>query len=271
MVAKAGLGALAVLIAFSKAFAVASAAQGSASDAGTMVLATGGGFLLAAAFAILFAIAGAGVFVVTLITAVAAAVFVGQFAIMLLLFFVMLPLTNALMDWLSWAVTRYILGFVARAPSGEGGLALVFALLFLDLTAAVLFFLVLSVVLPNSIELVNILFRVSGNAPFDWQYFAAHAVRAPWTEGLIVTGILLTSLAPTFVQWSWGLTGVLARFTPGSVIAAGRVTEHPDVTPTAAEAACVRRTLQRPGCGTSLRPRWSRRSLSAATGSWPHT
>jgi hypothetical protein len=245
-IAKAALGAFAVLIAFSMAFAAASAAQGSASDTGGMALATGGGFILASAFVVLFAVAGAGVFVVTLIvTAAGAIIFAGQFAIMLLLFFVMLPLTNALMDWLSWAVTRYILGFVARAPSGGWGVVFVLTLLTIDFAAAALFFLVLSVILPNSIELVNILLQASGGAPFEWRSFASRAATAPWTEGLIVTGILLTSLVPTFTQLVVGLAGVLARFTPGSEIAAGRITEHPEVTPTQAETACVQRVARR--------------------------
>ena len=246
IIAKVALGAFAVLIAFSMAFAAASAAQGSASGAGGMALATGIGFILAAAFAVLFAIAGAGIFVATLmVTATGAIIFAGQFAIMLLLFFVMLPLTNALMDWLSWAVTRYILGFVARAPSGFQGVVFVLALLIIDFAAAALFFLVLSFVLPNSIELVNILLHAAGGAPFEWRSFASRAVKAPWTEGLIVTGILLTSLVPTFTQLVIGLAGIFARFTPGSEIAAGRITEHPEVTPTEAEAACVDRAVRR--------------------------
>ena len=57
----------------------------------------------------------------------------------------------------------------------------------------------LAALLPNALELLNTLFGLAKLPPFNWQAMAQRAVNAPWTDGLFVTGMLMTPLVPCFV------------------------------------------------------------------------
>jgi hypothetical protein len=217
IIARVVLGAFAVVFAFAIAFAVASSLAGEATGAGTIAFAMLGGFAFAMAFAIAFAFAGVWAFLIALaLVTVIALTMAKDFAFFLLLFFVILPVLNALMDWVSWAVTRFHLTVMGSAAPGIAGASLIAAVLVADVAAAALLVIALAVLLPIGLELADLLLSVFGRDSFDWRSSAAQAVRSPWEEGLFVTGMLLTPLVPTIALLTVGLAALAAPFTPGA-------------------------------------------------------
>ncbi len=217
IIARVLLGAFAVVFAFAIAFAVASSLAGNVSDVGTVVFAILGGFAFAIAFAIAYAFAGVWVFVIALgLVTLIALTMAKDFAFFLLLFFVLLPVINALMDWISWAVTRYNISIIENAPAGALGLVFVAGILIADIAAAMLFVVLLAALLPIGLELVDTLLSVFGRESFDWRAAAAQAARSPWDEGLFVTGMLLTPLVPTLAALTIALASLATPFTLGA-------------------------------------------------------
>jgi len=221
LIARVVLGALAVIIAFAIAFVIASTVAGAFAEAGTIVLAIIAAFALAFALAGVLAAAGTGAaMALLLVLTVAALAFSGKFAFLLLLFFVLLPMLNALLDWMSWIVTRFFLVRVALVPQSLGGAGLLVLELTADLLAAIVLFLGLVILLPNGIEVINAVLSVTGRPAFDWRQVVLSANEAPFSEGLFVIGMLLTTLLPTFVHLTRGFAGIAAAWTPGAAEAA---------------------------------------------------
>jgi len=226
LIARVVLGALAVIIAFAIAFVIASTVAGAFAEAGTIVLAIIAAFALAFALAGVLAVAGtAAAMGVLLALTVAALAFAGEFAFLLLLFFVLLPMFNALLDWLSWIITRFFLRRVAQVSPTLSGAGLLILELTADLAAAVVLFLGLVVLLPNGIEVINAILSLTGRSPFDWQDVVVRANEAPLSEGLFVIGMLVTTLVPTFIHLTRGLAGIAAAWTPGAAEAAAGLRE----------------------------------------------
>jgi len=229
LIARVVLGATAVILAFAIAFVIASTVAGAFAEAGTIVLAIIAAFALAFTLAGVLATAGtAAAMVLMLVLTVAALAFSGKFAFLLLLFFVLLPMLNALLDWVSWIVTRFFLQRVARVSSSLSGAGLLVLELTADLAAAIVLFLGLVVLLPNGIEVINAVLSVTGRAPFDWQDVVQRANAAPFSEGLFVIGMLITTLLPTFIHFTRGMTGVAAAWTPGAAEAAAGLRDWSD-------------------------------------------
>ncbi|MGO9483470.1 MAG: hypothetical protein ACLPX9_02635 [Rhodomicrobium sp.] len=229
-IARVLLGAFAVMVAFTISFAIAATFSGQVSNPSSVLGSMAGGFALAFAFAIAFALAGAVLFsIVIAILAGVALAFASDFTLLLFLFFVMLPVVNASVDWLSWGATRFLLERAERAePDLPGALRVAGATLGTFVSGAVLMVL-LAALLPNALELLNTLFGLAKLPPFDWQAMAQTAAGAPWTDGLFVTGMLMTPLVPASSHLIVGLTSVLARFTPGARAASEIVSDHPEV------------------------------------------
>lgn len=229
LIARVVLGATAVILAFAIAFVIASTVAGAFAEAGTIVLAIIAAFALAFTLAGVLATAGtAAAMVLMLVLTVAALAFSGKFAFLLLLFFVLLPMLNALLDWVSWIVTRFFLQRVARVSSSLSGAGLLVLELTADLAAAIVLFLGLVVLLPNGIEVINAVLSVTGRAPFDWQDVVLRANAAPFSEGLFVIGMLITTLLPTFIHFTRGMAGVAAAWTPGAAEAAAGLRDWSD-------------------------------------------
>jgi hypothetical protein len=228
-IARVLLGGFAVMVAFTISFAIATAFSGRPADAGSMLGSMAGGFALAFGFAIAFALAGAALFSVAVgILAGAALAFASQFAFLLFLFFILLPLVNASVDWLSWGVTRSFMGIAADAePSVPGRLTVLGAIFGTFLSGAVLM-VVLTALLPNVLEGLNTVFGFAKVQPFDWQALVKKAAAAPWTDGLFVTGMLMTAIVPASSHLIMGLAGMSARLTPGARTAAETISDHPD-------------------------------------------
>ncbi len=229
-IARVLLGGFAVMVAFTISFSIATAFSGQTADTSSVLGAMAGGFALAFACAIAFALAGARLFFVAMsVLAGAALAFASQFAFLLVLFFILLPVVNASVDWLSWGITRYFLRQAETAePSLFGELKAAGAVLGTFLSGALLM-IVLSALLPNALEGLNFVFALAHLPPFDWQSMVHKAVTAPWTGGLFVTGMLMTAIVPASSHLVVGLTGMLARWTPGARTAAASIPDHPEV------------------------------------------
>jgi hypothetical protein len=238
------LGAFAVMVAFTIAFAIASVFSGDAASAASVLGAMGGGFALAFALTAAFALAGAALFTVVLaIIGVAALAFASQFAFLLFLFFVLIPVVNAGLDWLTWGITRRLMSKMRRFPGDLNGLAAAAGLMLASFAVAAAMMVALAIVLPNAIEIMNRLFALAGLSTFKWRDLVASAANAPWSEGLFVTGMLLTAIAPASTYLIVGLAGTLARFTPGALTAASYLSDHPEVAPAPYEQGPVKLTL----------------------------
>ncbi len=244
IIARILLGAFAVVFAFAIAFAVASSLAGQFSDIGTVVFAILGGFAFAFAFALAFAIAGVWALGIALVIVTALALTMAkQFAFFLLLFFVILPVLNALMDWVSWAVTRYLIGWIKQAPDGPPGVAMVVGILLANVGAALVFTFGLAILLPIGLEITDLVLSLFGRQAFDWRGVAMQAVGAPWDEGLFVTGMLLTPLVPSIANMTTGLAALATPYTRGASGAIHVISDHPEATPDDAEIRSAMRAV----------------------------
>ena len=244
-IARVLLGGFAFMVAFTMAFAIASAFSGQVlSNAGAVLGAMAGGFALAFALAVAFALAGATLFSLTIaILAGAALAFASEFTLLLFLFFILLPLTNASIDWLSWSATRYLLKQAEQAEPGIVGELKVFSAVLATFASGALLMIALTALLPNTLELLNFAFTSASLPRFNWEALLTKAIEAPWTEGLFVTGMLMTAIVPASVHLIVGLTGIFARFTPGARTAAHSISDHPEAPLTAKEQMPVKITL----------------------------
>ena len=244
-IARVLLGGFAFMVAFTMAFAIASAFSGQvSSNAGSVLGAMAGGFALAFALAVAFALAGATLFSVTIaILAGAALAFASEFTLLLLLFFILLPLTNASIDWLSWSTTRYLLRMAEQSQPDIIGELTVFGAILGTFISGALFMVALTALLPNTLELLNFAFTSASLPRFNWEALLRKAIESPWTDGLFVTGMLMTAIVPASVHLVVGLTGVLARLTPGARTAAHSISDHPEAPLTPKEQMPVKITL----------------------------
>jgi hypothetical protein len=243
-IARVLLGGFAVMVAFTISFAIATTFSGEVANAGFVLGSMAGGFALAFAFAVAFALAGAALFAVAIaILAGAALAFASQFAFLLFLFFILLPVVNASVDWLSWGATRYFLAKAEKAePDIVGRLKVLGAILGTFLSGAVLM-VVLTALLPNVLEALNMIFAYANLPRFDWQTLVLKAVTAPWTDGLFVTGMLMTAIVPASSHLIIGLAGMLARLTPGAHTASETISDLPEAQLSAKEQSPVKLTL----------------------------
>jgi hypothetical protein len=244
-IARILLGGFAFMVAFTMAFAIASAFSGQiSSNAGSVLGAMAGGFALAFVLAVAFALAGATLFSVTIaILAGAALAFASEFTLLLFLFFILLPLTNASIDWLSWSATRFLLRQAEHAEPDILGELKVFGAVLGTFASGALLMIALTALLPNTLELLNFAFTSASLPRFNWEALLNKAIESPWTEGLFVTGMLMTAIVPASVHLIVGLTGIFARFTPGARTAAHSISDHPEAPLTAKEQMPVKITL----------------------------
>ncbi len=243
-IARILLGGFAFMVAFTMAFAIASTFSGQVSNAGSVLGAMAGGFALAFALAVAFALAGATLFSITIaVLAGAALAFASEFTFLLFLFFILLPLTNASVDWLSWSATRYFLKQAEAAQLDALGMLKVFGAVLGTFASGALLMILLATLLPNALEALNHAFAAANLTQFNWEALLNRAVAAPWTDGLFVTGMLMTAIVPASAHLIIGLTGVLARFTPGARTAAHSISDHPEVPLSPKEQAPIKITL----------------------------
>ena len=127
-----------------------------------------------------------------------------ELAVVMMVFFLVLPVINGLWDWLSWWITRGLgrrllasfagaggLGRRAIAVVGHGVLDLILAV---ALLAAMAFFLAFGFEAYNRIAIIQ---RGQDLPVFDLGPLLANAADHPWTDGLWLTIMLISTLLPT--------------------------------------------------------------------------
>ncbi len=193
-------------------------------------------FAGAVAFAFAFAPAGVGVgavvvgfaFAVAFAAAAAAADGVAfAFVIALFVFYVGLPVLNALLDFASWGVTRFFLNRIASHESGRRVWLWLALELVLDLAAAVGFLVFLAVLLPFAISLANLAFSAAGLPTVNWRAHLDAAEQAPFPKGVLVIGMLMTTLIPTALHLTIGLAALPTAFHRSARDLAGYIPDHP--------------------------------------------
>lgn len=123
----------------------------------------------------------------------------GENAAVISLFLVILPLTNALADWLSLGITRWLLTDLVTRRPGSWGLALH---LLADLLAGLLSLGLLLATLVGTLELWAQVAPAS--LPFDWRGYWQAARAAP-AQGIALWLMVLTTLLPTLAHVFWAI------------------------------------------------------------------
>ena len=109
--------------------------------------------------------------------------------------YVLLPVTNALLDFLSWWASRRLLAGLIRRDRPDLWRALWHVAF--DMLLAVGFLAALAGLLPLALEGLNAL---AEGVVIDWRAAVAEAQRAPLTAGFLVTFMLFTTLIPTLLH-----------------------------------------------------------------------
>ena len=132
---------------------------------------------------------------------------------LLVLFFFLFPFANALLDWLSWIVSRWLgrrLQRVNEASSNaHGGIRRWGVFLRhagADLAAAVALLWLLAWTIPLTVDLYNGLYvRLGRPEPLPLRGYLCAAAKAPWTDGLWIILMLVSTLVPT----AWHLAALV--------------------------------------------------------------
>lgn len=142
-------------------------------------------------------------------------------SMMLAFFYLMMPLVNALLDWLSWWVSRY---FMERAAQERQVWVIVLDIA-VDFLAAVAFMLALCLLLPAGAELLDRLYaghldvETGLAAQTDWRTYAVLARDEPWGKGIMVTMMLVTTLIPTLLHIFFGVAAFFIHSFKGKELA----------------------------------------------------
>jgi hypothetical protein len=139
----------------------------------------------------------------------------------------LIPLFNAALDWLSWGVTRYFLEKAEKSTSTTRGIILLFMELLADFLIAALLLVSLAVLLVMGSELMTQLVNPFANSRVPWESVLSAFQAKPWGTGLIVTGMLITTLIPTFLHLVAGVAGVFFAWSPNAKAIAHKISYDP--------------------------------------------
>jgi len=159
-----------------------------------------------------------GVFVFSFFTAIIMTIFSSicysySSSYYLLIFLLIFPSFNALLDWFSLRVSRYCLFAITQ----ESNPFIILIDLLIDLICALGFMLILVLLFPSLIEWSNYL--VNTKAIVDWRSMAETAINDPWGKGLMVTMMLITTLLPTFLHFFLALLVISIQLLFGQSLA----------------------------------------------------
>jgi hypothetical protein len=120
--------------------------------------------------------------------------------------------------------------------------------LLFDLAFAFASLCLLAIILSNTVEITNRLSATLDWPTIAWRNLLHQAVDAPFSQGLFVTGMLLTTLVPTLLHIIAGLFGVFAVWTFGAREVATLIPDDPaaDMLPSAQQRVAwllIRRRL----------------------------
>lgn len=221
----AGAGALACAAVASSALAAALTSP----ESGAAILTEAGPLPLAGALALVGAAAGAGTIGSVVGSGQPRGAFAGGFgvvaglgltvlffsarvntsevAIVSIVLFLILPLVNGFWDWLSWWISRGLgsdLRLKLQPAGSTGRRAMTVAWHTLaDLVAAVVLLAAMAYLLAVGFAGYNqvaIALSDEGRGAFGLERFIERAAAAPWTDGLWLTVMLVSTLVPTFLH-----------------------------------------------------------------------
>ncbi|MEM7245911.1 MAG: hypothetical protein AAF533_11240 [Acidobacteriota bacterium] len=129
-----------------------------------------------------------------------------------IIFFLVLPTSNSLFDFLSWGASRLLLKRASKSGTPLGHVA---AHIGLDLVIAVVLLIGLCCTLPLLSEIGNKHLGTEGDDVLDWRRYADAAADSPLGAGVFVTLLLGTTLLPTVAHICFGIVSLLVRITPG--------------------------------------------------------
>lgn len=170
--------------------------------------------------AVAFAAGGAGSVVFFVMTGASAILLLhygqNEMSLAFALFFCLLPVANALLDWWSWAVSRWLgrdlhdlmsgrkrrLGSWLRRLFGRATMPAAFAVhVAADVLAAAAFLVGLAILLPFLVQLFNAGMVCLGEpGPIELRDYLQAVVANPWPDGAWALSMLLTTLIPTFLH-----------------------------------------------------------------------
>lgn len=145
-----------------------------------------------------------------------------ELMIVLIFFYVLLPIANAAADFLSIGATRWFLRRVARRKSST---RVIITGLILDLGFGLLCLGLLLVTLTGSLDLWTWL--SPNTVPLDWRTYWAEIQSDKWS-GLALYLMLATTLLPTAIHVIAGLGSILTHKSRRQKRAAERIQEHID-------------------------------------------
>lgn len=131
----------------------------------------------------------------------------------LVLFFAMLPLTNALFDYLSWAVTRWFLRLVAIEPVTRTRIPVILRGLAVDAGWAGVCLCALALTIIGTYALHGVFFP---SQSVDWRGQIDALRHASSPTSVLIVGMLVTTLIPTAIHLLVGISGVFIAYYPGA-------------------------------------------------------
>lgn len=121
----------------------------------------------------------------------------------MILFYVLLPLTNATIDWLSLGVTRHLLQSI-RVGSHQWFTALLWGVL--DLVIAIFFLLLIIATTISVIALAN---HVAVTPLINFETFFTELETESWLENFWVYFLILSTLIPTTIHFMLAFTALI--------------------------------------------------------------
>ena len=135
---------------------------------------------------------------------------VRNLALTILIFFTILPVINAAVDWISWGVSRYLGMKIINLKNIN--LMEMISHLIIDIILAIVLLFLLALIIVISFEIVNFLFHFfhGTEVAVDIRKVAEAASIEPWgVDGLWLTLMLLTTIIPTALHLSLSVYGLL--------------------------------------------------------------
>jgi len=223
-VAVGGLSAVIVIVAGTGAVAVAIGGAGLGAGAGAVIVivAVAGvvGRFGAVAIVVVVVVA-VGVIVAVGGGGACAFAVAGAFSLSIFVFYLVLPLANGLMDFASWAATRGLLKWFHQDRRGAwGGVLVVFSLI-IDIVLALICLIVLVFLMVFLIEAVNLFGAWRDWHLIDWRAMVDKAHKPPIGNGVMIFGMVFSTLIPTAIHLGVGVWGLFVAKIPHSQEAVG--------------------------------------------------
>lgn len=136
--------------------------------------------------------------------------------VIVFVFYCILPIVNAVIDFCSWGFTRWLLSIADHGEEGWRGFCRVLLAVLADLVFAVLCLLGLTAIAALTLEAFNLFAASFGWPEFDWRSQISLARAYPFTLGLFVTGMLVSTLLPTIIHLTLGLGHAFTVWTPSA-------------------------------------------------------